>query len=83
MVYRNCFSENICNKNYMIDKINNSQNRFINVKEESIIYKYLKSKYSGKYKIPSYQAVNKAKNKCFSLNEDEYPLDLGYYEYIM
>ena len=40
-------------------------------KNESAFYKYLKSKYSGKYNIPSYQAVNKAKNKCFSLNEDE------------
>ena len=44
MVIENCFSENICNKNHMIDKINNSQNRFINVKEESIIHKYFKSK---------------------------------------
>ena len=40
-------------------------------KNELAFYKYLKGKYSGNYDIPSYQAVNKAKNKCYKLNEDE------------
>ena len=40
-------------------------------KNELAFYNYLKSKYSGNYDIPSYQTVNKAKNKCYKLNEDE------------
>ncbi len=40
-------------------------------KNELAFYNYLKSKYSGNFEIPSYQAVNKAKCKCYRLNEDE------------
>ena len=39
--------------------------------------RYLKKKYSGCYEIPSYQAVNKAKNNMWRIGNDSEQRDLS------
>ena len=56
---------------FLWDKLQIEQGR------EKVFYDYLKKKYSGRYGIPSYQAVNKAKNNMLWKEDDSEQRDLS------
>ena len=55
----------------LLDKLQIEQGK------EKAFYDYLIKKYSGCYEIPSYQAVNKAKNKMLRIENDSEQRDLS------